>query len=128
MVAVRPDDLSMAFDFGSYAATMEHNAYVSLDTGKVYWSCDSIDTPLTSMFPTTLRPRTATLRYRIRTSSALEEVSCCALSFTSCLRVTTRPRDFSEGVGLTRGSRIRWRAKTFSSAGIRVEPTLSSER
>jgi hypothetical protein len=44
MVAVRHDDLSMAFDFVSYAATMGHNTYVSLDTGKVYWSCDSIDT------------------------------------------------------------------------------------
>jgi hypothetical protein len=38
MVAVKHDDLSMAFDFVSYAAPMEHNAYVSLDTGKVYWT------------------------------------------------------------------------------------------
>ncbi|KAA0998693.1 hypothetical protein FVF58_43385 [Paraburkholderia panacisoli] len=43
MVAVRHDDLSMAFDFVSYAAAMEHNAYVSLDTGKVWWTSDSSD-------------------------------------------------------------------------------------
>lgn len=43
MVAVRHDDLSMAFDFVSYAAPMEHNAYVSLDTGKVWWTSDSSD-------------------------------------------------------------------------------------
>jgi hypothetical protein len=43
MVAVKHDDLSMAFDFVSYAAPMEHNAYVSLDTGKVYWTSDYND-------------------------------------------------------------------------------------
>ncbi|WP_042876522.1 hypothetical protein [Cupriavidus necator] len=43
MVAVKHEDLSMAFDFVSYAAPMEHNAYVSLDTGKVYWASDSND-------------------------------------------------------------------------------------
>ncbi|OJB25230.1 hypothetical protein [Burkholderia ubonensis] len=43
MVAVKHDDLSMAFDFVSCAAPMEHNAYVSLDTGKIYWTSDSSD-------------------------------------------------------------------------------------
>jgi len=43
MVAVKLDDLSMAFDLVNYAAPMEHNAYVSLDTGKVYWTSDSDD-------------------------------------------------------------------------------------
>src|SRR5690349_19193783 len=43
MVAVRYDDLSLAFDFVSYAAPTEHNAYVSLDTGKIYWTSDSSD-------------------------------------------------------------------------------------
>jgi hypothetical protein len=33
----------MAFDFVSYAAPMEHNAYVSLDTGKIWWTSDSSD-------------------------------------------------------------------------------------
>jgi hypothetical protein len=41
MVAVRHDDLSMAFDFVSCAAPMEHSAYISLDTGEVYWTSDS---------------------------------------------------------------------------------------
>lgn len=43
MVAVKHDAISMAFDFVSFAAPMEHNAYVSLDTGKVYWTSDSND-------------------------------------------------------------------------------------
>lgn len=43
MVTVRHDDLSLAFDFVSYAAPTEHNAYVSLDTGKIYWTSDSSD-------------------------------------------------------------------------------------
>ena len=37
MVTVKYDDLSMAFDFVSFAAAMEHRAYVSLDTGAIYW-------------------------------------------------------------------------------------------
>ena len=44
MVAVKYDDLSMALDFVSYVAPMQHNAYVCLDTGKVYWTSDFSDT------------------------------------------------------------------------------------
>ena len=37
MVTVKYDDLSAAFDFVSFAAPFEHQAFVSLDTGAVYW-------------------------------------------------------------------------------------------
>ena len=37
MVTIRYDDLSAAFDFVSFAAPMEHRAYLSLDTGAIYW-------------------------------------------------------------------------------------------
>jgi hypothetical protein len=37
MVRVKYDDLSMAFDFVRSAGPMEHAAYVSLDTGAIYW-------------------------------------------------------------------------------------------
>ncbi len=37
MVTVKYDDLSTAFDFVSFAGPMEHRAYVSLDTGAIYW-------------------------------------------------------------------------------------------
>jgi hypothetical protein len=37
MVTVKYDDLSAAFDFVSFAAPFEHRAFVSLDTGAVYW-------------------------------------------------------------------------------------------
>lgn len=40
MVAVKYDDLSSAFDFVSFTPPMEHNAYISLDTGKIYWVSD----------------------------------------------------------------------------------------
>jgi hypothetical protein len=43
MVAVRFDELSMAFDFIA-SAPMEHSAYVSLDTGEIYWTSDFNDT------------------------------------------------------------------------------------
>ncbi|MDB0543492.1 hypothetical protein LBW62_19875 [Ralstonia solanacearum] len=44
MAAVNYDDLSTAFDFVSAAAPMTHHAYVSLDTGRVYWTSDFGDT------------------------------------------------------------------------------------
>jgi hypothetical protein len=37
MVAIKYDDLSLAFDFVSSGAPMEHRAYMSLDTGRIYW-------------------------------------------------------------------------------------------
>jgi hypothetical protein len=37
MVTIKYDDLSLAFDFVSSGAPMEHRAFVSLETGKVYW-------------------------------------------------------------------------------------------
>jgi hypothetical protein len=37
MVKVKYDDLSAAFDFVSFAAPFEHQAYVSLDTGAIHW-------------------------------------------------------------------------------------------
>jgi hypothetical protein len=43
MVTVRYDDLSLAFDFISSAPPMEHEAYVSLDTGEVYWRSEFSD-------------------------------------------------------------------------------------
>jgi hypothetical protein len=37
MVTIKYEDLSAAFDFVSFAAPMEHRAYVSLDTGATLW-------------------------------------------------------------------------------------------
>jgi hypothetical protein len=37
VVAVKYDDLSAAFGFVSFAAPMEHSAYISLETGAIYW-------------------------------------------------------------------------------------------
>lgn len=43
MVAVKYDDLATAFDFVSGGDPMENEAYVSLDTGNVYWVSNLID-------------------------------------------------------------------------------------
>ena len=37
MAVVKCEDLSAAFDFVSFAAPMEHQAYISIDTGTIYW-------------------------------------------------------------------------------------------
>ena len=40
MVTVKYEDLSAAFDFVSFGAPMEHQAYISIDTGTIYWISD----------------------------------------------------------------------------------------
>jgi len=50
MVTVKYEDLSAAFDFVSFGAPFEHRAFVSLDTGAIYWisemsSIDEEDLP-----------------------------------------------------------------------------------
>jgi len=37
MVAVEYEDLLLAFEFVSSSPPMENSAYVSLDTGQIYW-------------------------------------------------------------------------------------------
>ena len=41
MVTVKYDDLALAFDFVSFTGPMEHRAYLSLDTGAIYWISES---------------------------------------------------------------------------------------
>jgi len=45
VVTVSYEDLSAAFDFVSFGAPMEHQAFVALDTGAIYWvsESDSLD-------------------------------------------------------------------------------------
>ena len=40
MVTVKYDELSLAFEFVSAGLPMEHNAYISIDTGQIYWISD----------------------------------------------------------------------------------------
>jgi hypothetical protein len=37
VVTVKYEDLREAFDFVSFGAPMEHSAYISLETGAIYW-------------------------------------------------------------------------------------------
>ncbi len=50
MVVVKYEDLSAAFDFVSFGAPMEHSAYISLDTGTVYWDADADEDELPEDF------------------------------------------------------------------------------
>src|SRR5471030_585962 len=124
MVAVKYDDLSMALDFISSASLMEHNAYVSLDTGEVYCTSDSIDA-FDEEVPDDLESSDRYLAIPHKSDLISEEGSPCALSLKSCLRVTTRSKDFSNGKALTRASRICCSTKAFSKPGLRLKPTLS---
>lgn len=43
MVKVNYDDLDSAFEFVSAGAPMEHNAFISRDSGQIYWVSDVLD-------------------------------------------------------------------------------------
>lgn len=55
MVTVTYEEISSAFEFVASGAPLEHSAYISLDTGKIYWASelagldeelpDDLDTP-----------------------------------------------------------------------------------
>lgn len=42
-VSVRYQEIQLAFDFVSAGQPFEHNAYISLDTGQVFWVSDLLD-------------------------------------------------------------------------------------
>lgn len=127
MVAVKHDDLSLAFDFVSYAAPTEHDAYVSLDTGKIYWTSDSSDA-LDEEIPDDPETSDRNLEIPHRNELDLGDVSPCALSHRSCLRVSTRSKDYSGGKELMSVLRICWSVRAFSIAGVRLKPMLSTAR
>ena len=41
MVTVKCEDLAAAFDFVSFGAPFEHRAYISMDSGAIYWVSES---------------------------------------------------------------------------------------
>ena len=41
MVTVTYEEISSAFEFVASGAPMEHSAYISLDTGRIYWASES---------------------------------------------------------------------------------------
>ena len=57
MPSVKYEDLELAFDFVSSGASMEHNAYISLDAGTIHWVSgdDALGEELPSDFDTSDR-------------------------------------------------------------------------
>lgn len=43
MVRVKYDDLLLAYEFVSSSAELETAAYISLDTGEIYWKTEALD-------------------------------------------------------------------------------------
>ncbi|MGF6695963.1 hypothetical protein OKW38_000574 [Paraburkholderia sp. MM5496-R1] len=124
MVAVKFDDLSSAFDFVSYAAPMEHQAYISLDTGKIYWISDAIDT-IEEAIPEDLEDPDRYLA--IPHKNELDLGSSLALRFAAQQLPARYDQieGFSSREGDTRASRIYSSAKVLWNAGMRLKPTLS---
>jgi hypothetical protein len=70
---VKYEDLSAAFDFVSFAAPMEHQAYISIGTGTIYWISEL--SPLEEEVPEDLKRRIATSQYPTRTTWISEATS-----------------------------------------------------
>ncbi len=49
MITVERDNFVLAFEFVSSVGLMEHQAFISMDTGKIYWISD--DNPLDEELP-----------------------------------------------------------------------------
>ncbi|MEZ2354989.1 hypothetical protein [Caballeronia sp. RCC_10] len=127
MIAVKYADLSMAFDFVSDASPMEHSAYVSLDTGKVYWTSD-FDDAFDEDHPDDLE--TSDRYLAIPHKNELDLGKSLALRFVAqqCLRVMNWSKGFSNGTERMGASRIFWRVKALSSAGTPLKLPLSKAR
>ena|SRR5437899_6877858 len=81
MTTVKYEDLSAAFDFVSFAAPMEHQAYISVDTGTIYWISDA--NPLDEELPDDLE--TSDRYIAVPHKSDLDLGSDLALRFTADL-------------------------------------------
>jgi hypothetical protein len=82
MTTVKYEDLSAAFDFVSLAAPMEHQAYISIDTGTIYWISDA--NPLDEEIPEDLE--TSDRYIAVPHKNDLDLGSDLALRFAADLR------------------------------------------
>ncbi|WP_237179706.1 hypothetical protein [Paraburkholderia sacchari] len=127
MVAVKPDDLSLAFDFVSYAAPTEHDAYVSLDTGKIYSTSDSSDA-FDEEMPEDLATSDRYLAIPHRNELDLGRRLALRFVAQALPACYDQVAGFSCGKGLMLVSRICSSGKAFSIAGIRLKPMLPKAR
>ena len=127
MVTVRYDDLSAAFDFVSFAAPFEHRAFVSLDTGAIYWISET--SPIDEEdLPDDLE--TSDRYIAIPHKNELDLGNNLALRFAEeQLRIGTRPSRRPFGTGArTRVSKNFLSPKGVSRSGMRSRPNTPSER
>jgi hypothetical protein len=127
MVTTKYDDLSAAFDFVSFGAPFEHRAFVSRDTGAVYWiseanPIDEEDVPddLETSDRYVAIPTRTTWTWAINSRSGSHERSC---------RIGSAPSRTSSGIGeRTRVSRNFCHRRVVSKSGTRTKPRPRSRR
>lgn len=127
MVTVKYEDLILAFEFIGAAAPTEHSAYISLDTGAIYWTSEVTD-GLDDDVPDDLE---VSDRYvAIPHKTDLELGRDLALRFVAEQLPDryTQVYGFSSGKARTRGSRICSNRAVYSSSGMDLKLTLPNER
>jgi hypothetical protein len=109
MVSVKYDEISAAFAFVSFAAPMEHQAYVCLETGAIYWVSEL--NPLEEEVPDDLGESGRYIAMPDRTTWIWEAISRCASHQRNC-RGNTRGSRTSFGIGVpTLASKPCWRPR-----------------
>ena len=126
MVAVKLDDLSLAFEFVGAGAPGENNAYISLDTGEISWTSEM--DPMDEDLPDDRRTSDRYLSVPHKTHSTSESASRCALLRASCPGATTRLPAFSDMQAPMPGSRRCSIPKALSIGGTPTRRSRSSRR
>lgn len=116
MLTVKYDDLSAAFDFVSFAAPVEHRAYLSLDTGAIYWISEA-----NPVDEEELPDDLDTSRFHTRMNSTWGTTSHSGLSRGSYRRGTGLSRSSFAAAALTHVSKI------FLAAAGRLEKWYAFE-
>jgi len=117
MVTVEHNDLSLAFDFVSSAAQLEHRAYVCMDTGVIYWISEL--NPLEEEVPEDLETSDRYIAVRTRMTWTWDATSHCVSQRRNCRISTRRSRTSFDTEVLTGASKNSWRHRAVSTNGTR---------
>src|SRR5262245_54344173 len=125
MVTVKYEDLSAAFDFVSFAAPMEHRAYVSIDTGTIYWISDA--NPLEEELPEDLETSDRYIGIPHKNDLDLGRDLFSVLLRSNCQGCTTELSSVSGIVAPTPASRNSWRRRLVWTNGTNSSRRPQSE-
>jgi hypothetical protein len=117
MVSVKLDELIEAFDFVSFGGPEEHAAYISLETGRIYWESESVDEELPDDLGDAGRYLTVPNKYDLALGKAL------VLRFVAA----ELPNDYAKVDGFFRQREAYARLKDLLGAAGRLDAWYAFE-